>query len=219
MDSSLPPGGLGRRELQKQERERRILTAARNLFDRKGYAKTAMEEIAERAGLAVGTLYNYFPSKEDLLLAIMQREADRLIRVGDRILLNPPKKPAEAIAALADLFVESITADERMLWRELFAAAIGSPRDLGARLLEVDMRLVAQLAALIEKLKERGTVAADIDTARTAMTVYGVCMSWCLAFVMSEDITVEAMRTEINEAIRLMVRGLLPRSAGKENIR
>src|SRR5579862_4454081 len=115
----------GRRQLQKQDRERRILAAARSLFDRNGYAKTSMEDVAERAGLAVGTLYNYFRSKDDLLLAIMRREADRLLRIAEGIVADPPDDAVVAIAAMADLFVESISADERMLWRELFAASIG----------------------------------------------------------------------------------------------
>src|ERR1700722_9080587 len=79
MDSSLSAPATGRRELQKHARERRILSAARRLFDRKGYAKTSMEDVADRAGLAVGTLYNYFHSKDHLLLGIMRREADGLL--------------------------------------------------------------------------------------------------------------------------------------------
>ncbi len=103
MDSSLAASGTGRRELQKQDRERRIIAAARRLFDRKGYADTAMEEIAERAGLAVGTLYNYFPSKDELLLAILRRETDALIGSGERVLENPPKDLTTAVSAIASL--------------------------------------------------------------------------------------------------------------------
>src|SRR5580704_12374428 len=99
MDSSLSAPGTGRRELQKHARERRILSAARRLFDRNGYAKTSMEDVADRAGLAVGTLYNYFNSKDDLLLAIMRREADRLLRIGERLLADPPADPIVALAA------------------------------------------------------------------------------------------------------------------------
>ena len=201
----------GRRQLQKLDRERRILAAARRLFDRKGYAKTSMEDVAARAGLAVGTLYNYFRSKDDLLLAIMRREADRLVRIAEGIVADPPDDPVIAIAAMADLFVESLRADERTLWRELFAAAISSPHDLGARLLELDNQLVVQLSALLAKLKERGLLADDVDSAQAATTMYGVCISWELAFLMNEQLSVDAMRDGIAGAIRMTVRGLLPR--------
>jgi AcrR family transcriptional regulator len=79
----------GLRDRQKQERERRILKAAKRLFARKGYAGVAMEEVAARAGLAVGTLYNYFPSKLALLLAILRRETESLLARGQKILALP----------------------------------------------------------------------------------------------------------------------------------
>src|SRR5271168_5393136 len=103
----------GRRERQKQDRERRVLAAARRLFDRKGYATTSMEDVAARAGLAVGTLYNYFPSKEQLLFAISRSDTEHLLKIGERILADPPDDPVEAITALAEVMVNGITAGER----------------------------------------------------------------------------------------------------------
>src|SRR5437588_1656038 len=175
MGSSLSSTDIGRRGRQKLERERRILTAARRLFDRKGYAGTAMEDVAERAGLAVGTVYNYFSSKDALLLAIVRRETDQLTRIGERILDDPPADPIEAVAALADLFVQSITADERRLWRELFAAAIASPQELGARVFELDTQLIVQLAALIDRFKQYGAIAYEVDAGLDAMSISGIC--------------------------------------------
>ncbi|HUA35455.1 MAG TPA: helix-turn-helix domain-containing protein, partial [Candidatus Binataceae bacterium] len=75
------PIPAGRREQQKLQREQRILAAARRLFDRKGYASTSMEEVAERAGLAVGTLYNYFASKDELLFAISRSDTEPLLSI------------------------------------------------------------------------------------------------------------------------------------------
>ena len=78
MSSSLNTQPLGLRDRQKLERERRIVRAVEKLFARKGYADVVMEDVAERAGLAVGTIYNYFPSKSALLLAIIRREHEQL---------------------------------------------------------------------------------------------------------------------------------------------
>ena len=74
----------GRREQQKRSREGRILRAAARHFAARGYAATAMEDVAESAGLAVGTLYNYFRSKPELLLAILHRETEELLRAAER---------------------------------------------------------------------------------------------------------------------------------------
>src|SRR5258708_17892180 len=105
------PAGL--RDRQKIERERRILAAARRLFDRRGYVNTSMEDVAARAGLAVGTLYNYFSSKEQLLLALSRIDTEHLLSLGERILAEPPDDPSEAIGPLTEIIVQGITADAR----------------------------------------------------------------------------------------------------------
>src|SRR5260370_5775081 len=140
-DRSIP---AGLRERQKIERERRILAAARKLFDRRGYVSTSMEDVAARAGLAVGTLYNYFSSKDQLLLALSRIDTEQLLSAGARILVDPPDDPAEAIGALVEIMVQGITAGERRLCRGLFVASIAAPGTLGARLLALDLRGVAQ---------------------------------------------------------------------------
>jgi AcrR family transcriptional regulator len=52
----------------RSQKQRRILTAAREICSEKGFEATRMEEIASRAGVSKGTLYNFFPSKEDLFV-------------------------------------------------------------------------------------------------------------------------------------------------------
>lgn len=211
---SLPqPLPIGRRERQKHDRERRIIAAARVLFDRSGYAKTSMEDVAERAGLAVGTLYNYFSSKDQLLVAISRTDTEPLLEIGERILANPPDDPVEAIAALTQAMVQGITAGERRLWRELFVASIAAPDTLGARLFALDMRLIAQLTEMLDLLKERGTIDASIDSSRAAGLFYGICLTWTIAFATREDLTIDTMRAEISESVRITIHGMLPRAA------
>jgi AcrR family transcriptional regulator len=203
----------GRRERQKQDREQRILAAARSLFDRKGYAATSMEEVAARAGLAVGTLYNYFPSKDQLLFAISRTDTEHLLRVGERILADPPDDPVEAICALTEVMVQGITTGERRLWRELFVASIAAPDTLGARLFALDLRLIAQVTAMIDWLKARGAVDASVESARAAGLFYGICLTWVIAFATRDDLTIETMRAEISESVRITIRGILPERA------
>ena len=56
-----------------EERTNQILVAAEEVFTAKGLDKSRMEDIAERTGLSKGTLYLYFKSKEDLIIAIFDR--------------------------------------------------------------------------------------------------------------------------------------------------
>lgn len=53
-----------------REKKERVLTAATDLFAQRGFHRTEMDEIARRAGISKGSLYNYFKSKEDLFLHI-----------------------------------------------------------------------------------------------------------------------------------------------------
>lgn len=66
-------GGPRRRELAKRERAERILDAASTIFAQKGYDGATIRDISSLAGLADGTIYNYFENKFDLLIGILSR--------------------------------------------------------------------------------------------------------------------------------------------------
>lgn len=70
---------LGRRERKKLATRRRILEAALGLFEEKGYEATTVEEIAQRADVAKGTVFNYFPQKRAFLLAAYGAWVDLLL--------------------------------------------------------------------------------------------------------------------------------------------
>lgn len=64
-----PDGDEGRAD----ERRRKILDAAEEIFARCGYHRARTKDIAERAGVSEGTIYNYYESKRDLLFALIRR--------------------------------------------------------------------------------------------------------------------------------------------------
>ncbi|MFC1851618.1 TetR/AcrR family transcriptional regulator [candidate division CSSED10-310 bacterium] len=67
-----------RRQREKEQRYKTILTAAEKLFAQKGYPGTSMEEIAAVAEVSVGTVYFYFKNKEDLLIKLLDEIAFHL---------------------------------------------------------------------------------------------------------------------------------------------
>lgn len=208
----------GRRERQKLERERRILRAAGRLFSARGYSRTSIEDIARASRLAVGTVYNYVASKAELLMEILQRETDELIALGTRIVEEPGDDPVAAVRSLLDLFLRTLSHHDRKLWRELFSAAIAEPSTVGVRVFENDVRLVTQLARLLEKLKQRGALDRQVDSTRAAMAFYSLAFTWSMAFLMSEQMTADQMREEIDAGAQLVARGLfISRAAGVEN--
>src|ERR1051326_1610988 len=71
--------GVGRRARNKAALKERILTAALELFQKNGFEAATTKQIARRAGIAEGTVFNYFRSKEEIALFFFEREVDHSI--------------------------------------------------------------------------------------------------------------------------------------------
>ena len=84
--SPTPPAPMdtapGARQRRKEARPQELLEAALALFVEKGFAATRSEEVAARAGVSKGTLYLYFPSKEDLFKEVVRQNLSTLIAEG-----------------------------------------------------------------------------------------------------------------------------------------
>jgi AcrR family transcriptional regulator len=127
-----------------QRNRARILAAAEEVFAAKG-ASTPTEEVAVRAGVAIGTVFRHFPTKNDLLAALMKDlmrklvdEVESLVRQGD------PEALFTFFAHLVERAAEKKTVAER---------------------LDVDIRVSDQLQLL------RDAIGALLDQARAAGTV------------------------------------------------
>jgi AcrR family transcriptional regulator len=82
---------IGLRERNKRERRRRLEDVAIELFERDGFDKTTVQQIAAAAGLAPRTFFSYFATKDDLVLADY---TDRLGRILDELDRRPSDEPA-----------------------------------------------------------------------------------------------------------------------------
>jgi AcrR family transcriptional regulator len=203
----------GLRERQKREREARILRAATRLFETRGYEATSMQDVARRARLAVGTLYNYFRSKPELALAIVRRDAGEGLAAADAVGRRPPRDPVAAVTTLVLRAVEPFERHDRALWRELLRAALGDPA-LAAGVFAADLELVARLTRLLRELQARGDLAPGVDPGRGAIALYSVFITWFLVYVSADDLSLDALAREISSGIELVMRGLATRASG-----
>lgn len=73
------------KERQRQEREALILQTAEEVLMERGYYDTSIDEIASRVGVAKGTIYLHFPSKEELVIALFERDIRQLINRVEEI--------------------------------------------------------------------------------------------------------------------------------------
>jgi len=82
MSPSSRPADAGPRQRRKEARPQELLEAALALFVEKGFAATRTEEVARLAGVSKGTLYLYYPSKEELFKAVVRHNVSSLIAEG-----------------------------------------------------------------------------------------------------------------------------------------
>lgn len=81
-----------------------VLDAALEAFSEDGYHATAMDDIAERAGVSKPVLYRHFESKLDLYLAVARRVADEVVEMTDRALASSENNEARMTACLTNFF-------------------------------------------------------------------------------------------------------------------
>src|SRR5215210_1896064 len=79
-----PRRSAGRRARLKAETRERILQSALGLFQKKGFDGTTTKEIARKARVAEGTIFNYFRTKEDIALYFFEKEAAHVIAYFER---------------------------------------------------------------------------------------------------------------------------------------
>src|SRR5271157_86090 len=73
-----PQSGLNRLERRHAETRHRLMLAALRLFAERGMAETSVEDITEAADVGKGTFFNYFPSKEHVLIAFGQHQVSKV---------------------------------------------------------------------------------------------------------------------------------------------
>ena len=95
----------------KAERSQEILDAAAELFERIGFREVSMSLLAERAGVAKGTLYLYFPTKEAVYLALYRSEMAKWFSAVNSGL---PTLPDRTTQKLAGLLVDNVAARPRL---------------------------------------------------------------------------------------------------------
>src|SRR5207302_8163909 len=96
-----------------RERRKRILDATLALASKGGYDAVQMRTVAERADVALGTLYRYFPSKIHLLVSAMARELERLQERTDLIVI-PGNSPYDRLMFILSRITKGMQRDPQL---------------------------------------------------------------------------------------------------------
>ena len=155
------------RRADAERNRRRLLDAATEMFCKHGL-DVGVGEIAQQAGVGRGTLFRNFPTKEDLIAAIVVERINDSITRG-RAALESDDDPGEALFALIDQSVNRSKVD-----RALFDALSDSWM-ANDEIRCGHVELIGVLEVLLRRAQEAGTVRSDVSAVDVVMMVKGVC--------------------------------------------
>ena len=190
-----------KRERGKQ-RVAALIDAGAELFAEKGYEATTMTEIASRAGAAIGSLYQFFPSKEALAEALFNRFAERAAAAFARV---EELAPGRSARGLADLFID-------------YKLRQGTDRDAA-------IALSSAVAGIVERRKPlgdalRGRIAKILraanpglgeDEAHAAAIIVNQIMKMVPALAATEDERAAALIGEARKVMAFYIAEVLSR--------
>jgi AcrR family transcriptional regulator len=133
--------------LPRDERRAQLLSAALEMFTTAGYHSAAMDEIAERAGVSKPVLYQHFPSKLDLYLAVLDTHIDSLVFAIQKAIQSTPDN-SERVQATIGAYFDFIEA-EGEAFRLLFESDMSVEPAVRERLNRMTYDCAAAVSAVI----------------------------------------------------------------------
>ncbi len=152
---------LGRRERKKLERREEILGCATGLFNRHGFEGVSVESIAEAADVSLRTLYNFFPTKLDLLVASYIQSLRERLESAFTHLENPPADPVDGLYAWVKAQFDLYDAVDRniLLRSALHGLAQGPQQGGGQDYAQLDYFAMAGVTKLLDIYTARGSLS------------------------------------------------------------
>jgi AcrR family transcriptional regulator len=159
--------------LSADARRAQLLDAATHAFSEFGYRGATTKAIAAEAEVAEALIYRYFPSKEALFIAVVERTASRLVRATRSALDANRTNPVRAIGSLLD-FARAILSDNQTLARMVFV--------VNAELSEASIRdayrphqeeILTALSEAVDQWQDDGLVPDRLPARATAWTLVG----------------------------------------------
>jgi AcrR family transcriptional regulator len=149
-------------------KKEQIRRAALAVFAQRGFHGTTVDDIAQEAGIAKGTIYLYYASKEEILIAIFRRYIDAMLDFVDG-LLDSALSVSEILAEFVKRQIDMIR-EEPDLMRVLSRRSLLALSDGDERMLEFQRYLLDRIATLLERGKKLGEMRAlDVRIASCAM--------------------------------------------------
>lgn len=155
-DRALDPVTGRKPRADSQRNRERLLAAAKAAFAEVG-TDVALEEIARRAEVGIGTLYRHFPNRDAIVEAVYRREVQQLGEAAERLAAEQP--PFEALSAWLSVFVDYIAT--KKLMAQALAPVVGAKPEVYAASGPI---ITGAVTGLLDRAREAGAIRADITT-------------------------------------------------------
>lgn len=194
---------LTRRERKKEETKERIFKTAVKLFRDKGFDATTIDDITERADVAKGTFFNYFPRKEAVLGYLSEVQMAELVENAEEILAA--RRPARAkLLALYANVAAGYEEDRELSWIVLMesmqrAFAVGE---------DVYHRWHSLTVSVIEQGQASGELRPDLDPNRAERVLHSTFLGALFMWLKCPEVADLNLQTELKERLSLVLDGL-----------
>ena len=198
------------RDEKRTDKRARILEAAVRVFAERGFFNATVAEIARAAGVADGTIYLYFKSKDDLLLRLFEEKVSELQEAAQAALAQEATAPARLrrFIQLHLALVEKNPDLASVLIVELRQSAqVVQQRDKARLSAYLDV-----IAQVVREGQQRGEFDPGISPGVVKRAIFGALDELALAWLLSGRRT--SLRKSAAEVAEWFVRGLLPPSQG-----
>ncbi len=203
---SLASSPSDRRSRRSAELRERLFHAALALFAQKGFAETTVEDITNAADVGKGTFFNYFPSKDHILLAFGDMQLAKLQSAVDEARRSSTPMP-DFFRSLGKLMTTEPTRNPDIIRAILLAFISSTPVREG--MLELQKRVLAIHSEMIQLGQQRGEIRDDLPPLEIAQvfrqTVFGTLLMWSLY----ADAT---LLSRMESAFEILWKGLTPRN-------
>lgn len=176
------------REMQKEDTRRLILDSAYVLFAEKGYEKTTMRALAEKAGIGLGTIFKHFPDKASLLVAAFQEDLNQLILQAFTCL---PETGYKAQLLHITRHIYEFYATNPQLSRTLVKEVLFLEGELGEILFAEVASFLEVITELLEEAKARNELRDDFDCMNGAMAYWAFYLNVLLLGLRSSVFDIE----------------------------
>jgi AcrR family transcriptional regulator len=199
------PLTTGRRQRRSAQIRERLFRASLDLFAQRGFSDTTVEDITNAADVGKGTFFNYFPSKEHLLLAFAEMQLSKLQSIVDN-LRTTGEPVSQFLRTLGVRMTEEPGRNPSMVRALLLANLSSSPVRDAMRINHA--RAHELLSEFVKIGQQRGELRNDLPPAEIAQVfrqmVFGTLLVWSL---FSDD----SLEHRIRSAIDVLWQGLSPR--------